>query len=581
MAESKTRSIKYICLDIVGYTYKRSVEAQLDIREVLDEIIKNSISENQIPQDKETVKYLPTGDGMCIALLGIDDPLDIHLLVALSIIKGVSAYNGKAEDEELKFQARIGINAHTDNIVTDINGNENIAGVGINTAFRIMDMADGMQILVSQSVFEQLRHSKKYRDSFNSFHAIVKHGTPLPLHQFTGDGDGLQKSTPQTIKDYYDFLEPASALGLKHIYKSRDEVVERDVIKDIDNAKTRVWLLGVGLYNNIRITGPEFAQKLNSKINDGVQVRILLLDGLRRSAVFRTLLESSREEFRQIIGTKRRDPENPPVNDPYFRHELFRNFRNAYEVLGQFPNFRNAVRFYIPTPSCWLAIVDDKAYFQPYTFGDISDDPKNHAIGYQMPVIKLQGQTKPIGILEDHFKKLWLTSNTDLFQTGGQIVAKEIMIWEVFKDRLKWFEDVYGVLYNEDSPGEDRRSFPRRPCISKGLVTKVTWEDDVATHAEILNFSRDSVFLALALDVDSKRFASLTEEGEMIVRLDITSKQERRSAKTGLRQDKLASRYLVDELLIPNDYKFKYVRKEVRKVKDEERPCVALRAHKE
>jgi hypothetical protein len=155
------------------------------------------------------------------------------------------------------------------------------------------------------------------------------------------------------------------------------------------------------------------------------------------------------------------------------------------------------------------------------------------------------------------------------------------MIWEIFKDRLKWYEDVYGVLYNEDSPGEDHRTYPRRPCISKGLVTKVTWEDEVATHAEILNFSRDSVFLALALDVNSKRFAFLTDEVETIVRLDITSKQGRRSDKTGLRQDKLASRYLVDELLIPNDYKFKYVRKEVCKVKDEEKPCVALKAHKE
>lgn len=55
----------------------------------------------------------------------------------------------------------MGINTNADNLVTDINGARNLAGAGINIAQRVMDSADGNQILVSHSVYDTLRDREK------------------------------------------------------------------------------------------------------------------------------------------------------------------------------------------------------------------------------------------------------------------------------------------------------------------------------------------------------------------------------------------------------------------------------------
>lgn len=578
MSEGKPISAKYICLDIVEYTYNRPVEAQLDIRDKLDEIVKISIARN-LPEDKEKLKYLPTGDGMCIALLNIYDPVDIHLLVALSILKGVSDYNNTTEDEEFQFQVRIGIDARTDQIVTDINGNENIAGAGINEAFRIMGVADGKQILVSQSVYGELCNSRKYRTLFKRFGAIVRHGIPLTVYQFTGEAEGLDnEKVPKHIQEYSDFIRPAITLGLKKVYDFRDEAVKAEIIQDIDNAKARVWLLGVGLSEKLDIKDHTLLQKLESKINDAVEVKILLLNGLQSPAVFRTFLESSCEDISKIIETERTNRRGLRTNKTYSEHSLYRSFKNAWEELELRLKFQDKVRFYAHAPSCWLAIVDDKAYFQPYTFGDQTNDSNSRSSSSQMPIIKLQGQTEPFGLVEDHFSKLWLTSDVDLFHMGARIKIKETILSKVFEERFEWFEHIYGVVC--ESAGKDRRNYPRQPCISPRMVATVRMEDGQKIDTKIVNMSHDSALLELKSAADSERFPSLAKDKEIIVRLDIrsgkrSSKSYRSSAKD------LAAEYLVKKLLEPSNHKFKFIRKYIREDEKERNAYIALQAYKE
>src|SRR5919206_908239 len=142
---------KYVCLDIVKFTHERSEDAQIKIFYALNEIVNSSLEEHHVPQEKDKRLCLPTGDGMCIVFINNNEP-DIHLRVALSILKGVAEHNSTAERKELEFEVRVGVNSHTDNLVTDVTGHDNIVGIGINTAFRIMDLADGKQILAGQAV---------------------------------------------------------------------------------------------------------------------------------------------------------------------------------------------------------------------------------------------------------------------------------------------------------------------------------------------------------------------------------------------------------------------------------------------
>jgi hypothetical protein len=567
---------KYVFLDIVGYTHDRSEQAQLTILSVLDEIVKDSLEENELPlTDGGSVLCLPTGDGMCIVLINNSDP-EVHLRVALRILEGVAQHNDGAEragdEEELVFQVRIGVNSHTDNLVTDINGRRNVAGVGINTAFRIMDLADGQQILVGPAVRAE-QSGRRFENSFLEHRTVVRHGKELTVHQL--NVKGLDQKTPDKIQNHKDFFHPASILGLKTIYPTRSPKVREDALKDMDNAVDRVWLLGVNLNQVFSISDPRVLENLKSKLDAGLDVRILLLDGLRSPAVFRALMESPPEEFASIIKSNRYNLWDPPVDDPYLSHPLFTNFRNAYQMLERL-GFKTAARFYAHIPNCWLILIDNTIYYQPYTFGGAHDVER-------MPVIKVQGpEEAPFKVLKDHFDKLWQTSAFDLFQTGARIKAKEIVLGKLFENRLEWFKHVYGVLYNKESPGQDRRTFQRQPCISPSMVASMTWPDGSETKAKIIDHSRESLLVALhSTNYATELFESLPEDANVIksspiiVKLNITSRKDK-DRRQGFVPKEQARKYLVTRLLEQDT--FRYARKEKRTIRKHEKLCIAISA---
>ena len=85
--------VKYVFLDVVGFTDNRSVETQSDIVRSLNAIVKASIQVNRIPEDNQIL--IPTGDGICVALLNLDclteveSPYDAHLRVALRSVSTI------------------------------------------------------------------------------------------------------------------------------------------------------------------------------------------------------------------------------------------------------------------------------------------------------------------------------------------------------------------------------------------------------------------------------------------------------------------------------------------------------------
>lgn len=200
MSETVTKSAKYIFLDIVGFTHNRSVEAQTELITALNSIVLEAVSKHNI--DAEGHILLPTGDGICLVLLSIEDPYDIHIQIALSIIEGIEKHNATAADEQRNFEIRVGINSNVDNLITDINGNRNIAGAGVNLAQRVMSAADGNQILVGQPVFDMLSQRERYMHAFRPYIAVVKHGLSINIYQLVIDGfPGLDVTTPSQFRE--------------------------------------------------------------------------------------------------------------------------------------------------------------------------------------------------------------------------------------------------------------------------------------------------------------------------------------------------------------------------------------------
>lgn len=194
----ETVEAKHIFIDIINYTQNRSVEAQSDLISYLNTIVLKVIDSKQIGAFDRL--FMPTGDGMCISLLNITNPYDVHIQIALDILEKIHEHNQMQKDNMRQFNIRIGINENIDNLVTDINGQRNISGSGINYAARIEGLCDKNQILVGNSVYEKLVQREKYMNSFISYDTTVKHGVALQVHQYVNANlDYLNNTTPQKL----------------------------------------------------------------------------------------------------------------------------------------------------------------------------------------------------------------------------------------------------------------------------------------------------------------------------------------------------------------------------------------------
>jgi class 3 adenylate cyclase len=234
-----TAHVKYVYLDIVGFTKNRSVEAQSDLVGALNNIVRSALRETAIPSEKTIL--IPTGDGMAIALIEIGR-YDVHLALALEILRLIADHNAQTKDPMRQFEVRIGINENVDNLVLDINEKRNVAGQGISLAQRIMDKADAGQILLGHAVYETLRPREKYMSSFRPFNATAKHGVAFTVYQFLSkDFPGLSLTIPSSFAprqtENLKFTKLV-AYFVAHAYTNREFLLSRKSDTGRDYAMT-------------------------------------------------------------------------------------------------------------------------------------------------------------------------------------------------------------------------------------------------------------------------------------------------------------------------------------------------------
>jgi class 3 adenylate cyclase len=221
--------VKYVYLDIVGFTRNRSVEAQSDVIDALNAVVRKTVDACGVPSDQ--IFLLPTGDGICIALLNVESLYDVHIRIALAILAAIDAHNTTLDDAMRIFQVRIGINSNVDNIITDVNGKKNVAGTGINLAARVMGLADAGQILVGQSVYDTLLNREQYMNAFTAFNAQAKHNLWLPVYQYIRTGHpGLNTEAPAAFRKKDDQVLRLSkhvAFYFAHAIRHRDFLAQQ------------------------------------------------------------------------------------------------------------------------------------------------------------------------------------------------------------------------------------------------------------------------------------------------------------------------------------------------------------------
>lgn len=230
MGKEKIRPVKYIFLDVVAFT-RRSIESQCDVVEKLNEVVKSSVDKLIYEHNTgpDSVMYIPTGDGICIALIDVAS-FDIHVAIAKDILRRLWAYNQSQTKKSLKFEVRIGINQCDDNLLPDINGRENVAGAGVNNARRIMDLADRGQILVSRAVYDSLNPRRKYYNAFSSkYPKKGKHGVDIEAYQLVkANIAGLNTDPPSSFAPTPEpKLPKLSAYYFAHAIKNEEFILKK------------------------------------------------------------------------------------------------------------------------------------------------------------------------------------------------------------------------------------------------------------------------------------------------------------------------------------------------------------------
>ena len=224
-------------MDLVGYS-KLLLDEQRQYMEELTEIVRGT---EQFRIGKETGKLirLPVGDGM--ALVFFDSP-EAPVRCAMEI--------GKKLKEYPHLKLRMGINSGPINEIRDVNDSANVAGAGINLAQRVMDCGDDKHILLSKRVAEDLGHSREWGPYLHDLgDCAVKHGVPMSLVNFYGDGVGNPESPKMVEQSQSEQAAKAAAHGWK---KSRAKYLRIAAAIFLVTAVA----LSIGLYSREKLAAP-------------------------------------------------------------------------------------------------------------------------------------------------------------------------------------------------------------------------------------------------------------------------------------------------------------------------------------
>ena len=156
-------------IDIVGYS-KLLTDEQSEALQELNQIVRNTDAVREAEAAGQLI-ILPTGDGMALVFAGsVERPAECALEVS------------RALRAQPSLPVRMGIHSGPVQHVRDANTRENISGVGINIAHRVMDCGDAGHILVSKRFADDLAQHRRWQPYLHELGDVeVKHGVVVSL----------------------------------------------------------------------------------------------------------------------------------------------------------------------------------------------------------------------------------------------------------------------------------------------------------------------------------------------------------------------------------------------------------------
>src|SRR5437016_6972383 len=156
-------------IDIVEYS-KLLTDEQSEALQELNQIVRNTDAVREAQAAGQLI-ILPTGDGMALVFSGsVEGPAECALEVS------------RALRAQPSLPVRMGIHSGPVQHVRDANTRENVSGVGINIARRVMDCGDAGHILVSKRFADDLAQHRRWQRYLHELGDVeVKHGVVVSL----------------------------------------------------------------------------------------------------------------------------------------------------------------------------------------------------------------------------------------------------------------------------------------------------------------------------------------------------------------------------------------------------------------
>ena len=156
-------------IDIVGYS-RLLTDEQSEALQELNQIVRNTEAARAAEAAGQLI-ILPTGDGMALAFTGsVEGPAECALEISQTL------------HAQPSVPVRMGIHSGPVQYIRDANARENISGVGINIARRVMDCGDAGHILVSKRFAGDLAQHRRWQRYLHELGDVeVKRGVVVSL----------------------------------------------------------------------------------------------------------------------------------------------------------------------------------------------------------------------------------------------------------------------------------------------------------------------------------------------------------------------------------------------------------------
>lgn len=279
--ETSAEIAHVLFLDIVGYSAQTTTT---QVRMVADLTARvNASSCYSVAQQAGKVMALPTGDGM--ALIFFQD-------VALPARCAAELWSPL---QDAGLSVRMGIHSGLIQRQTDITGNPNVAGEGINTAQRVLDLGDAGHILLSSQYANWLSQFDEWSDKVHPVgEGVAKHGARIAVASLHSDRFGNARrpsriEAPTTPDD-------TSTLNVVLLYRRNakpDDQLLHFLEEKLEGLGYRVFI-----DRHLKI-GVEWAKAIEDKIRAADAVIALVSDSAAGSEMLEYEIETAFDEYRK------------------------------------------------------------------------------------------------------------------------------------------------------------------------------------------------------------------------------------------------------------------------------------------